>query len=135
MTDFNAHIISALWHSFVKANLVTKLDFCSTLLLITSVDGPLSSDVEASTTSFFSKKNPSLRDSSHFSVGYSDASFLVHGFSEMVLPYWIKKMFFLQNLHLAFVLSECSSNNQSLYSSLFIQSRLNLAALCSSSLG
>ena len=69
MMDFNAHIISALWCSFVKGNLVNKLNFCSPLLLITNVDGfPLSLDVEGLCNLFLLPKNPSLRDSSHFSV-------------------------------------------------------------------
>ena len=57
MMGFNAHIISALWCSFVKGNLVNKLDFCSPLLLITNVDGfPLSLDVETSATCFLLPK-------------------------------------------------------------------------------
>ena len=40
-----------------------------------------------------------------------------------------KENIFLQSLHLAFVLSESYGNNQSLYSSLLIHSRLNLAAM------
>ena len=68
MTDFNGHIISALWCTFVKGNLVNKLDFCSPLLLITNVDGfPLSFNVEVSATCSFFQKTIT-EDSSHFSV-------------------------------------------------------------------
>ena len=40
-----------------------------------------------------------------------------------------KENVFLQSLHLAFVLSKSSGNNQSLYSSFLIHSRLNLAEM------
>ena len=129
ITDFNVHKISALLCSFLKANSLLLLVSCSVLLLGNEVDGfSLCSGLDFSGLAPFLLKN-SLTESTpcnYFSKKFYffPEPWLFTAFSPMLKSANV----FIHNLHLAFVLSEGSGNNQSLHS-LFTQSVLNLAIL------